>query len=226
MLLPARLAPALVTAVASALLLTGCGGGADAVATSSPPASSTHASVGPDFYDEQNPPPPEGTITPSPGSWDQVHPPKGYRAVLVSMGTDAPTSTLVTAIDAWADREGVALQHIVVTSHDQIIDKVTAAIELDTDVVISAGNDLVDPMALITAAHLQQNFLVVGAELAEPTHNVTAADWTGASFRGEGLGASSNYDPATFTPERAARAIRAGAAAVLSNHTGIVVWID
>jgi hypothetical protein len=73
---------------------------------------------------------------------------------------------------------------------------------------------------------LDQQFLIVGAELAEPTGNVTAADWTGASFRGEGLGVPSTYDPASFTPERAGRAIRAGVAAVLNHLTGIVVWIS
>ena len=79
---------------------------------------------------------------------------------------------------------------------------------------------------MVTANHLDQQFLVVGAELAEPTHNVTAADWTGASFRGEGLGTSSTYDPASFTPERARDAVRAGVAAVLSGLTGIVIWLD
>lgn len=219
-----HLVAALVATAALSPVLAGCSGGANASPAAASPAA--YATVGTDFYDEGNPPPPEGTITPSPGSWDQVHAPKGYRAVLVSMGTDPQTTTLVTAIDEWAAQEGVDLQHIVVANHGQIIDKVTQAIDLKSDLVISAGNELVDAMALITAAHLQQNFLVVGAELAEPTQNVTAADWTGASFRGEGLGASSTYDPKSFTEERAARAIRAGAAAVLSNHTGIVVWLD
>ena len=94
------------------------------------------------------------------------------------------------------------------------------------DLVVSAGNDLVDPLAVVTANHLDQQFLVVGAEVAEPTHNVTAVDWTGASFRGEGLGTSSTYDPDSFTPERCAAAIRAGVAAVLNDLTGIVLWID
>ncbi len=98
--------------------------------------------------------------------------------------------------------------------------------ELAPDLIISAGNDLVDPLALVTASHLDQQFLVVGAQLAEPTHNVTAADWTGASFRGEGLGMPSAYDPATFTAERAGRAVRAGVAAVLHGITGFVIHLD
>lgn len=219
-----RIAAALVAATAGSLVLAGCGGGQDEVPVDRSPAP--YATVGPDFLDEASPPPPEGTITPSPGSWVHVHAPQGYRAVLVSMGADPQTTTLVAAIDGWAAEEGVQLRHVVVADHGQIIDRVTEAIALDADVVITAGNGLIDALALITAAHLQQKFLVVGAELAEPTHNVTAADWPGASFRGEGLGASSTYDPSSFTPERTARAIRAGMAAVLSNHTGIVIWLD
>ena len=94
------------------------------------------------------------------------------------------------------------------------------------DLIVSAGNDLIDPLALVTPNHLGEKFLVVGAELAEPTHNVTAVDWSGASFRGEGLGMSSTYDPGSFTAERCADAVRAGVAAVLSGLTGIVVWLD
>jgi len=109
---------------------------------------------------------------------------------------------------------------------DQLVDRIDEAIGLAPDLVISAGNHLVDPLALASANHLEQQFLVVGAELAEPTQNVTAADWAGASFRGEGLGQSSTYDPASFTPERAVRAVRAGVAAVLTNLTGIVLWLS
>jgi hypothetical protein len=37
---------------------------------------------------------------------------------------------------------------------------------------------------------------------------------------------SSTYDPASFTARRCAAAIRAGAAAVLHDLTGIVIWLD
>ena len=55
---------------------------------------------------------------------------------------------------------------------------------------------------------------------------MTAADWPGASFRGEGLGMPDSYDPATFTGERAGRAVRAGVAAVLHGLTGIVIRLQ
>ncbi|MDX6264235.1 MAG: hypothetical protein QOH84_5923, partial [Kribbellaceae bacterium] len=114
---------------------------------------------------------------------------------------------------------------VKVTAADDHIARIGEAMDLHPDLIVAAGNNLVDPLAMVTPNHLDQQFLVVGAELAEPTGNVTAADWTGASFRGEGLGASSTYDPTTFTPTRAAAAIRAGVASVLSGWSGIVLWL-
>jgi hypothetical protein len=114
---------------------------------------------------------------------------------------------------------------VTASGSDEFIPSITKALELEPDLVICAGNDLMDPLAVVTANHLDQQFLVVGAELPEPTANVTAANWTGASFRGEGLHSATGFDPATFTPERAGRAIRAGVAAVLHGRTGIVIRV-
>ncbi|MBA2806370.1 hypothetical protein E0500_002575 [Streptomyces sp. KM273126] len=213
-----------VAAVATAILVSGCSSGDD---WSQPhPKPTAVGSVGPGFSDPTAPPAPEGTITPRPGSWDGLHPSKGYRVVLLTAGKDAQTRTLANAVTKWADEEEVSLKTITATKPTDYVPSISEAIDLSPDLVISAGNDLVDPLALVTASHLDQQFLVVGAELAEPTENVTAADWTGASFRGEGLGMSSSYDPETFTPERASRAVRAGVAAVLNGLTGIVVWLE
>ena len=145
--------------------------------------------------------------------------------VLLTTGDDGPTKALVTAVKDWAEDEHVDLRTVVADAHD-LVPSITGALEMGPDLIVSAGNDLVDPLALVTANHLSQQFLVVGAELAEPTQNVTAVDWSGASFRGEGLGMSSTYDPDSFTAERCAAAIRAGVAAVLNDLTGIVVWLD
>jgi hypothetical protein len=218
-----RAAAALAATVATAVLLGGCGSGDD---WSGPhPKPTPVGTLGPGFYDPTAPPAPEATITPQPGSWDEVHPSKDYRVVLLTSGDDDPTRTLVDAVTKWAGEEQVSLKTVTAGKPDQLVSSITRAMELAPDLIVSAGNDLVDPLALVTANHLDQQFLVVGAELAEPTANVTAADWTGASFRGEGLGMSSTYDPATFTPERAGRAVRAGVAAVLNGLTGIVIWL-
>jgi hypothetical protein len=213
-------------------LLAGCTASeATPDATSAADASSlgTLGSVGelgPGFYDAATPPAPESTISPAPGSWSAVHPPEGYSVVLLTHGDDAQTRTLESAVRTWAADEGVALQTLVPASDDTLLSTTTQAIERKPDLIISVGNGMVDALAAITPSTLSQLFLVVGAELAEPTSNVTAVDWTGAGYRGEGLGTPTDYDPATFTPERADRALRAGVAAVLHDYTGIVLWVD
>ncbi|MGW0808295.1 hypothetical protein [Nonomuraea sp. NPDC002799] len=221
-----RLLPAgfLAVAVAAAVLTSGCGAGDD---WSRPQGRPTAVgTLGPGFADPATPPSPEATITPRPRSWDGVHPSDGYRVVLLTAGQDAPTRTLVDAVTEWAEAEDVSLKTVTAAAPAEYIARISRAIDLAPDLIISAGNDLVDPLALVTANHLDRQFLVLGAEVAEPTANVTAADWTGASFRGEGLGMSSAYDAATFTPERAGRAVRAGVSAVLNGLTGIVLWLD
>jgi hypothetical protein len=218
------LAGTLAASIAAAVLVGGCGSGDDWSSPRTRPAAV--GTLGAGFLDPAGRPAPEATITPRPGSWNGVRPWKDYRVVLLTAGRDAQTRTLVNAVTKWAEAEDVSLKTITATRPDQFIPSISRAISLAPHLIISAGNELVDPLATVTANHLDQQFLVVGAELAEPTANVTAADWTGASFRGEGLGMSSGYDPASFTPERAGRAVRAGVAAVLNGLTGIVIWLD
>ena len=208
----------------TALLAGGCGSSDDWSEPHAKPAAV--GTLGPGFVDPDAPPAPEATITPRPGSWDAVHPSKGYRVVLLTAGADAPARTLAAAVTRWADEEQVSLKTVAATEPGHYIPRIVTAMKLEPDLIICAGNDLVDALALVTPNHLDQHFLVLGAELAEPTANVTAADWTGASFRGEGLGMPSAYDPATFTHERAGRAVRAGVAAVLNGLTGIVIRLD
>ncbi|MEU8712134.1 MULTISPECIES: hypothetical protein [unclassified Streptomyces] len=215
---------ALAALTAAVALVTGCGSGDD---WSRPHASpSPVGTLGAGFTDPSAPPTPEATVTPRPGSWDGVHPPEGYRVVLLASGTDRPTRTLVTAVREWAEEEQVDLRTVTAEHPAELLPTVTDSLGMGADLIVSAGNDLIDPLATVTPSHLSQRFLVVGAELAEPTANVTSVDWSGASFRGEGLGMSSTYDPSSFTAARCAAAVRAGVAAVLSDLTGIVVWLD
>ena len=210
--------------VTVATLVTACGTGDG---WSQPHTGLTAVgTLGTGFVPSGAPPSPEATIVPLPGSWDEIRPSKGYRVVLLTSGDDRPTEALATAVRQWADDEHVDLRTVVAMDVTDLVPSISSAIEMGPDLVVSAGSDLVDPLALVTASHLDQQFLVVGAEIAEPTHNVTAVDWSGASFRGEGLGTSSTYDPDSFTAERCAAAVRAGVAAVLGEVTGIVVWLD
>jgi basic membrane lipoprotein Med (substrate-binding protein (PBP1-ABC) superfamily) len=181
--------------------------------------------LGSGFIDPAAPPAPEATITPKPGSWDSVRPPRDYRVVLLTAGDDSATTTLVTAVKKWAKAEHVMLE-TVATTESKAVDAIVEAINRRSDLVVCAGNSLVDALALVTASFLDQQFLVVGAQLPEPTVNVTAAIWRGASSRGgEVRDTATSFDPDAFTPEDADAAIRAGVASVLSDLTGIVIWL-
>src|SRR5262245_16837278 len=184
-------------------------------------------SLGSGFIDAAAPPAPESTIRPRPGSWDAVRPPPGYHVVLLTAGDDAATTTVVTGVKQWAAAEHVWLDTVAPTEPDGFVDGIVEAMDLAPDLVICAGNALVDALALVTASHLHQQFLVVGAQLPEPTVNVTAAIWRGASSRGgEVPDRVWTFDPDAFTAGHASAAIRAGVASVLSDITGIVIWLD
>ncbi|GHS84696.1 hypothetical protein AGMMS50218_00060 [Actinomycetota bacterium] len=220
----ATLAAAALTVTLAATLLAGCGSGDDWTRPRSGPTAV--GTLGPGFVAPDSTPSPEATIAPRPGSWDEIQPAPGYRVTLLTVGDDRPTTTMVTAVREWAKAQDVDLRTVVADSPADLVPSITEAMAMGPDLIISVGNDLIDPLAIVTANHLDQHFLVLGAEVAEPTQNVTAVDWTGASFRGEGLGASSTYDPDSFTAERCATAVRAGVAAVLGGVTGIVLWLD
>lgn len=181
-------------------------------------------SAAPGFIPEVQPSP-EATIAPDAGSWDGLNPAAGYRVVLLTAGTDAETKTIAQSVRDWAQETSVDLRSVVADAHDPV-PGIVDAMGRNPDLIIVAGEDLIDPLAIVSANHLDRSFLVVGAEIAEPTDNVTAVDWSGASFRGEGLGSASDYDPQSFTPERTGKAVRAGVAAVLSGLNGLVIWID
>jgi hypothetical protein len=220
-----RIAAALSAASTLAFLLSGCGFADDW----SGPRSELHpvGALAPGFMDAAAPPAPGATLTPRPGSWDSVHPPQGYRVVLLTAGDDAATTTLSTAVTEWATAEDVSLKTVTVTEPDRAIDGIVEAMELGPDLIVSAGAELVDPLAVVTASHLDRQFLIVGAQLPEPTGNVTAAIWHGASSRGSEVpDSSTSNDPDAVTPERAGAAVRAGVASVLSDLTGIVIRID
>jgi hypothetical protein len=219
-----RRVAALVAAATLAVVVRGC-----ASYQNSPEPRATRrpiGTLGPGFFDRAAPPPPEGMIRPSPGSWDAVHPPRGYQVVLLTAGDDSATRMLVTAVNRWARVEDVMIKTVAVTQPDGFVDGIVEAMDLEPDLVICAGHALVDALALVTASHLDQQFLVVGAQLPEPTVNVTAAIWRGASSRGREVPGTASFDPDAFTPESAGAAIRAGVASVLSDLTGIVIWLN
>jgi hypothetical protein len=218
-----RCIAAVCAASALAVLLTACGSDDDW----SGPRTELRpvGSLAPGFMDAAAPPAPGATIAPHAGTWDTVHPPQGYRVVLLTTADDPAAKTLATAVTKWAAAESVSLKTVTVTEPDRAIDGIVEAMELGPDLVVSAGAALVDPLAVVTASHLERQFLIVGAQLPEPTANVTAAIWQGASSRGSEVADSTTSNvPEAVTPDQADAAVRAGVASVLNEITGIVVW--
>src|SRR5215203_2084848 len=85
-----------VAAVIAAATLVVVSGWASSENSSEPHAGRRPiGTLGSGFFDPAAPPPPEGMIRPRPGSWDAVHPPRGYRVVLLTAGDDPATTTLV-----------------------------------------------------------------------------------------------------------------------------------
>ena len=220
---PPRVA-ALVAAATLAVVVSGCAfsGNSSELHSERRPIGA----LGAGFIDPAKPPAPEGMIRPKPGSWDAVRPPRGYHVVLLTAGDDPATTTLVTAVKQWATTEHVRLETVAVTDA-KAVDGIVQAMDLGPDLVVCAGNALVDALALVTASHLDQQFLVVGAQLPEPTVNVTAAIWRGASSRGaEVADTVSSFDQDAFTSQQVGAAIRAGVASILHDITGIVISLD
>lgn len=175
-------------------------------------------------------------VKPDPESWTDVRPSSDYRVLVLADGQDASTprdpqvATLVAAVERWArEEERVELTVTYLSDpHAYIDDMDRAASASGADLIITAGNALVDPVAVVSANHAgedPQQFLVLGAEVAEPTHNIAASDWQGSAYLGEGVTESDYYDPSEVTAPRAYAALRAGVAAVLSGYTGIIVRI-
>ena len=217
---PLVLAAALAALAGSAL--AGCSAAAPApVATD---GSRLHP-LGAGFLGSVTTPTPEATIDPEPGSWTGVEPPAGYAVVLITADDDRATATLADGVTRWAAERGVTLTRLTASGDDEVETQLRRAVEKAPDLVVGAGAAVVDVFALQTAQNLHQQFLVVGAELPEPTGNVTSVIWQGASFRGTGISTDDDSVASSVTPRRAEDAVSAGVASVLHGLTGIVLHL-
>jgi hypothetical protein len=207
-----RKTAAIVAVTLSAALLAGCAAGIS--------GADDHRSA---FLGGIATPTPEATITPSPGSWAHAPGVDDYRVIVISADDRPATTTVATAIRDWAAAENADLTFLAAADDDQVESRITEAVAEAPDLVIGAGAGVVDVFSLLAPQHLAQQFLVIGAQLPEPTENSTAVVWKGATFRGTGISTEEDSDPSAVTPERAADAIAAGVASIQWGLTGIVV---
>jgi basic membrane lipoprotein Med (substrate-binding protein (PBP1-ABC) superfamily) len=175
-------------------------------------------------------------VRPGPETWTKVRPSSAYRVLVLADGRDdhtprdAQVAILVNAVQKWAQEEDrVKLKIRYLGDPQTYTDGIDRAASSDNaDLIVIAGNNLVDPVAAISANYAGENpqqFLVLGAEVAEPTNNIAASDWTGSAYLGEGLQESQYYDPASVTAPRAYAALRAGVAAILCGYRSLIVRI-
>lgn len=165
----------------------------------------------------------EATIVPLPEAYDAVAVPVDYRVIAVSSAGDPTADVIADAAAQWADENGAAFELRVGADADGIEEQLVAAADARPDLVIGLGAGVVDVFALSTSQLLDQEFLVIGAKLAEPTENVTSVVWPGAGFRGTGITPESDADPSAATPERVGEAMSAGFASIRLGVTGVVI---
>ncbi|MCP2265869.1 BMP family ABC transporter substrate-binding protein [Promicromonospora thailandica] len=223
--LPALAGTALAVALVAAL--AGCGapnpGGPGGEAVNHPvPSASPLTGFAARFVGSAERPAPEATVRPAPGTWDDVAFPAGGAIVLIVRGDDGTTAMLTAAVRHYAGLHGAELTVLRAATDDDVERRLDEAVAAAPDLVVGVGDGVVDVFALITAQYLETDFLLVGAQLPEPTHNVTAVVWPGAEFRGTGLG-NPNATPGAVTVARAREAVSAGVASVLHDLSGIVI---
>jgi hypothetical protein len=208
--------------LAAALLLAGCQAGSSQAALTTIPAASTtiQATPAPDGADV---PVPGSTRAPGRTADAQAVPDGLVLAVVVPEAPDGTAATLSLAVDRWAADRGVVVERHVVTGGDELQGLVDSLVGAGgPTIVVAPGAALLDELDSVSPQNLGTQFLLLGAQLAEPTANVTAVVWSSASD----LGSRAPADGAAFTADRSDEAVAAGVANVLAGVTGVVVHLD
>jgi len=169
-------------------------------------------------------------VVPEPGRTIEAAPPAdagdiaGWVVAVVVPNDDEATQTLRAAAREVGERAGARTLEFVADGGGAGIDAAfEEALAAEADVVIGLGDATSDVFSYLTSQWLDQQFLIVGAQLPEPTANVTAVIWPGATSRGSGAPADGELDAAGTTPARAAEAVAAGLDAVAGGTTGVVL---
>jgi hypothetical protein len=141
-------------------------------------------------------------------------------SVLAVEGTSEGTADMTAALQKVRDfaREHDAILTVADIGEDPVdADALLQSALLDEpDVLVVLGGSLASALDRVSAANLGQQFLILGAQLPEPTENVTAVVWPGADTRG-----GDSAEPALSA--RTGEALEVGLTAVAGLTTGIVV---
>jgi len=197
-LLPAALALLAVTA--------GCAAAPAEVAALSPSAAAPAPT-------ETPAPVPGSTSTPAPGSWDGVEIPAGLSLVVVPSADDPGTASAIAAIESYAAAHDAT---VTVARGADLERMLLDSAATGPDAVITLGPAGLDAIDRVSASNLAVPFLLIGAQLPEPTDNVAAVIWPGGDSRASDGGVAGSL------AEHAASAVSLGIAAVVEGRTGTV----
>jgi hypothetical protein len=217
---PARPIAALLVAGVFALTLTACDATDTAASVPEPSASSAAPAASDSAVPE-----PGRTIEAS-----DVAPAgdlQGIRIAVVVPDDGAASVALRDAVRAFAAAQGLVLDEFAATADAASLDSAfRQALATEPHVVVGLGAGIVDEFAYESSQWLDQEFLLLGAQVAEPTSNVTAVIWDGATSRGSGAPADGDLDDTTVTAARATQALTAGLASVLAGTSGVVLRLS
>ena len=158
-------------------------------------------------------PVPGSTSTPAPGSWDAVEIPAGLSLVIVTSADDAETTAAIAAVESYASAHDASVTVARGADLEQLLlDSAATA----PNAVITLGPAGLDSIDRASASNLAVPFLLIGAQLPEPTDNVAAVIWPGADSRASDGGVAGSLG------EHAASAVSVGIAAVVEGRTGTV----
>jgi ABC-type phosphate transport system substrate-binding protein len=156
-------------------------------------------------------------VTAPPASADRL----ASFTVRIVAADDALSASGTAAAIAFAEQNGADVEASVSAAGDDdaFAAHLEEAVAAAPSVILTVGPNAVDLVDSASANNLGQLFLLVGAQLPEPTANVTAAVWPGADSRGTVSMAETS--PEAFSAHVDA-GLEAGFAAILADETGYV----
>ena len=178
----------------------------------------------------ESPPPAPGSTQPaqaSDASAAEIPARLAFTVVLAQTGpagNQTGRDAAVTAFQDYAESHGATVVVVTCDTGSLPDDVLQQAVLTESDLVVTFGSDLLSSLDRISSSNLDQQFLMIGGQLPEPTDNVTAVIWAGADAR-ETLTVGANGEAAsgavfgTMAPD----AIAIGVASVVAGRTGIVL---
>lgn len=166
-----------------------------------------------------------GETLPAPGRTIEAAPSavgdlSGYRIAVVVADDSGESQTLLAAAREFAANSGAELVEFPApeTSDDPLGEVLDGAAGAGADVVVGLGTGVVDVFDFETSKLLDQTFLIIGGQLGEPTENVTAVIWAGATSR-------EPADVDSVTVPRGIDALGAGVTSIREGVTGVVLLL-